>query len=142
MLDYPEGWVKPTENELKINIVPDVPDIEKIKNILYSYHESIENTKKSLNNQKIDASEFNKKVVEYETLYAQAIKLLFTKEELSYADIFLKEEFFLCATNGGIISYDGDGCYVDFDGNELGDINWNNLNDYPEATVYVAWYNK
>lgn len=140
MFDYsPDNWIKLTKNELKTNIIPEA---WKIKNILYSYHEAVENTKNSLNNQKIDASKFNKKVAEYETLYAQAIKLLFTKEELSYADILLREEFVLCATHGGIIPCDGDGIYIDFEGNELGNIDWNNLNNYPEGAVFIAWYNK
>lgn len=137
---YPEGWVKPTETELKTNIVPN--DLYRIKNILYSYHESVENLKVSLNNQKINVAEFNKRVVEYETLYAQAIKLLFTKKELSDADILLKDEFFLCAAHEGITPSDGDGAYIDLYGNEVGDINWNNLNDYPQETVFVAWWNK
>lgn len=141
MTDYPEGWVKPTKEELKTDVTPD-DDLWKIKNILYSYHESVENLKTALNNEKINASEFNKKVVEYETLYAQAIKLLFTKEELSGADILLKNEFFLCAAYDGIIPSDGDGAYIDLYGNEVGDINWDNLNDYPQETAFVAWWNK
>lgn len=43
---------------------------------------------------------------------------------------------------GGFIAYDGTGYYIDFDGNELGHINWYNFYDYPEGTVFVAWYNK
>ena len=137
---YPEGWAKPAEIELKTDVIPD--DIYKIKNMLYSYHELVENLKTALNNEKIDVPTFNKKAVEYETLYAQAIKLLFIKEELSDADIFLKDEFFLCAAHGGVIPSDGDGIYIDLYGNKVGDINWYDFSDCPQETVFVAWWNK
>ena len=50
---------------------------------------------------------------------------------------FIKEQECGC-----FISYDGTGDYVDFDGNELGPVNWNNYHNYPKGTVFVAWYNK
>ena len=75
-------------------------------------------------------------------LNAQIMKLKSTKEQFSYGDLMLVETFNKYARSGYLIPYDGVGCYVDFNGNELGDINWFNIEDYPKEAVFVAWYNK
>ena len=75
-------------------------------------------------------------------LNAQIMKLKSTKEQFSYGDLIPIETFNKYARSGYLIPYDGIGCYVDFNGNELGDINWNFIENYPKETVFVAWYNK
>lgn len=75
-------------------------------------------------------------------LNAQIMKLKSTKEQFSYGDLMLVETFNTCVKGGSFTPYDGIGCYIDFDGNELGDINWNFIENYPKETVFVAWYNK
>lgn len=142
MLDYPEGWVKPTKEELEAKIEeykPYFPTIEDITYLLYNYRKKIEKLKTSYKNKEIDISKYHADKDTYELLFAQAVKLLFTQK---FGDIFLIEDFITSAKNGGFIPYDGTGVFIDLFGNEVGDINWNNLDDYPKEAVFVEWYNK
>ena len=75
-------------------------------------------------------------------LAIQAMKLIFTKEDYSYCDLMPVEHFVDSVMFGYFTPYDGMGCYITFDGTELGSINWDNPEAYPEETVFVAWYNK
>lgn len=77
-----------------------------------------------------------------EDKYIQMTRLVFTKSILSFGELMTIETFIQCQKNGSFISYDGLGYYLDWEGNKLGDINWNNYDKYPEGTVFVAWYNK
>lgn len=75
-------------------------------------------------------------------LAIQAMKLIFTKEDYSYCTLMSIEHFIDSVMFGYFTPYDGMGCYITFDGTELGSINWDNPETYPEETVFVAWYNK
>ena len=142
MLDYPEGWVKPTKEELEVKIEeykPYFPTVDDIENLLYNYRKKIEKLKTSYKNKEIDISKYYADKDAYELLFAQAIKLLFSQE---VGDIFLVEDFIAAAKSGGFIPYDGSGCFIHLFGKEVGYINWSNLDDYPDEAVFVSWYNK
>lgn len=72
----------------------------------------------------------------------QAMRLVFTNNNYSFGDLMPVECFIDSVISGYFTSWDGTGYYVDFDGNELGYVNWDDPEDYPEDTVFVAWYNK
>lgn len=77
----------------------------------------------------------------YLDLYINALYIVFEKEELKYATIWPVEVFNKKIENGGFTSYDGIGCYLDKDGNEIpGYINWSHPNNYPKRAVYIAWW--
>lgn len=142
MLDYPEGWVKPTKEELEVKIEeykPYFPTVDDIENLLYNYRKKIEKLKTSYKNKEIDISKYYADKDVYELLFAQAIKLLFSQE---VGDIFLVEDFIAAEKSGGFIPYDGSGYFIDLFGKEVGYINWSNLDDYPDEAVFVSWYNK
>ena len=86
--------------------------------------------------------EYDKKYEELTNKVAQAIKILFKEEKFSFADIYFVEDFNKSSELGYFNFFDGVGYYVDEEGNELGSINWNNLNDYPKNALFVLWYNK
>lgn len=133
---------KPTKEELEEKIKkykPYFPTIEDITFLLYRYRKKIEKIETSYKNNKIDISKYYTDKDTCELLFAQAVKLLFARE---FGDIFLIEDFIASAKNGGFIPYDGTGVFIDLFGNEVGDINWNNLDDYPNEAIFVAWYNK
>ena len=133
---------KPTKEELEEKIKeykPYFPTVEDISFLLYRYRKKIEKLKASYKNEEIDISKYYADKDAYELLFVQAVKLLFARE---FGDIFLVEDFITSAKNGGFIPYDGTGVFIDLFGNEVGDINWNNLDDYPEEAVFVDWYNK
>ena len=123
---------KPTKEELEEKIKeykPYFPTVEDISFLLYRYRKKIEKLETSYKNEEIDISKYYADKDAYELLFAQAVKLLFARE---FGDIFLVED----------LPYDGTGVFIDLFGNEIGDINWNNLDDYPEEAVFVDWYNK
>lgn len=133
---------KPTKEELEAEIKeykPYFPTVEDITYLLYRYRKKIEKIETSYKNNKIDISKYYADKDTCELLFAQAVKLLFARE---FGDIFLIEDFIASAKNGGFIPYDGTGVFIDLFGNEVGDINWNNLDDYPEEAIFVDWYNK
>ena len=75
-------------------------------------------------------------------IYSQALKLVFSKKTLSFCYLTLVDSFNEAVEEGGFNAYDGQGDYIDFEGNVLGDINWQDIWNYPKDTVFVAWYNK
>lgn len=77
-----------------------------------------------------------------EDKYIQMARLAFSKPALSFGEILTIEIFVQYQKDGSFISYDGSGYYLDWEGNELGGINWSDYNKYPEGTVFVVWYNK
>lgn len=138
MLDHS----KPTKEELEEKIKkykPYFPTIEDITFLLYRYRKKIGKIETSYKNNEIDISKYYADKDTCELLFAQAVKLLFARE---FGDIFLIEDFIASAKNGSFIPYDGTGVLIDLFGNEVGDINLNNLDDYPEEAVFVDWYNK
>ena len=132
---------KEVENPKK-NKLPYFPDEDSIVGLLDKYASAVKTLKDSYANKKIDITKYYNDINKYRELYAQAFKLLFFKEDISYGDIFLIKDFVRSALAGYFIPYDGTGYYADFNGNEIGNINWDNPSDYPEEAVYVIWYNK
>ena len=80
--------------------------------------------------------EYTKKV------YIQAMKLVTSIERLSFAYFVPAEKFIQDAINGIVNEYDGNGYWVDWDGNEICDISWEIGATMPDDAVFVAWYNK
>lgn len=106
------------------------------------YHNDMRVLKQEHRKQHIDFRTFYKKQEELDKIYIQAARLIFTKEQLSFGELMTVENFIKDQKCGGLIPSDGIGYYIDFDGNELGYVNWHNFHAYPEGTVFVAWYNK
>lgn len=119
-----------------------MPDKDTLKYFLSNVHEELAEIERQNAKGEIIFSDCYEKQSELLDLFAQGLKLIFTNEHLSYGDLMLVEMFNTCARSGGFIPYDGSGYYIDFNGNELGSINWYNIEDYPEEAVFVAWYNK
>ena len=109
-----------------------------IKTLLHQYHTDRYNIRQT----NLDLPEIWEKEEELNKLYTQATRLIFSKKEFSFGELMTVENFIKEQECGCFISYDGTGDYVDFDGNELGPVNWNNYHNYPKGTVFVAWYNK
>ena len=72
--------------------------------------------------------------------YIQAMRLIFSKRNLSFGMVLPVAEFAEEWNDGSFNECDGIGYFLDWDGNELGPIN--NFQDVPEGTRFVAWYNK
>ena len=119
-----------------------IPDKNTLKNFLFSVHEELAELERQNAKGEIVFSDYYKKQEELLNSFAQGLKLIFTNKQLSYGDLMLVEMFNICARSGGFIPYDGSGYYIDFNGNELGSINWYNIENYPKETVFVIWYNK
>lgn len=113
-----------------------------IKMLFHQYHEDMRVLKREHRKQHIDFITLYNKQEELDKLYTQATRLIFSKKEFSFGELMTVENFIKEQECGGFIAYDGTGYYVDFDGNELGHVNWYDFHDYPEGTVFVAWYNK
>lgn len=113
-----------------------------IKMLFHQYHEDMRALKREHRKQHIDFITLYDKQEELDKLYTQATRLIFSKKEFSFGELMTVENFIKEQECGGFISYDGTGYYVDFDGNELGYVNWYDYHKYPEGTVFVAWYNK
>lgn len=77
-----------------------------------------------------------------EEKYVQMTRLVFSNKRLSFGELMTIETFIKYQEDGSFVSYDGSGYYLDWDGNELGSVNWRDCNQYPDNTVFVAWYNK
>ena len=75
-------------------------------------------------------------------VYIQAMKLATTVEIFSFAYFVPAEEFIQDAINGSFNEYDGHGYWVDWDGNEICGISWEDGATMPDDAVFVAWYNK
>ena len=119
-----------------------MPDNWAIRSILENYATEYYQNKDNYIAGDIDFNKYDNIKEENIKLAIQAIKLIFTKRDYSYCTLMSIEHFIDSAMSGHLTSWDGTGCYVDFEGNELGYINWDNLEDYPKETAYIAWYNK
>lgn len=73
------------------------------------------------------------------TVYIQAMRIIFNRKEHIYSLFLPIAEFAEAWDNGFYNNDDGFGYFVDWDGNELGRIDWDNL---PEEACFIAWYNK
>lgn len=74
-------------------------------------------------------------------IYTQMMQLLFSKQP-SCGDLMTVERFALECDCGGFTNYDGFGYYLDWDGNEIGTVDCDNANSWPEKAEFVDWYNK
>ena len=119
-----------------------IPEDESIEYLLHQYASLFKENEDAYNAKDISFKEYYDAEEKYRNLYVQAIKLIFSKSNLSYCDLMPLDYFISCAKCGSFIPYDGTGYYVDAEGNELGYINWYNIADCPENAVYIAWYNK
>lgn len=119
-----------------------IPDEYTIRTILEAYNSLCKEAKKQYDKNEIKINLYEDLTEEYLKISVQAIKLIFTKPEYSYADLMPFDYFINCVIEGYFTSYDGTGYYIDFNGNKLDYINWDNPEDYPEETVFIAWYNK
>ena len=72
--------------------------------------------------------------------YVQAMRLIFTRKELSYGMVLPVAEFAEQWNDGSFCDYDGVGYFLDWEGNELDTLH--NFEKVPEGTRFVAWYNK
>lgn len=113
-----------------------------IEMLFHRYHDDMQALKQEQQKQQIDFITFYKRQEELDKLYTQAMTLVFTKKELSFGELMTVENFIKEQQRGSLIPYDGTGYYIDFNGNELGYVNWNNFYKYPAEAVFVAWYNK
>lgn len=75
-------------------------------------------------------------------VYIQAMLLVNKIEIFSFAYFVPVEEFIQDAINGSFNEYDGHGYWVDWDGNEICGIGWEDGATMPDDAVFVAWYNK
>lgn len=121
---------------------PIIPGQWTLRYLFQNYHKERRALKAENRKGHIDFATMYDQQVKLEDKYVQMTRLAFTKSILSFGDLMTIETFIKHQKSKGLISYDGSGNYLDWDGNELGSINWSDYNKYPEGTVFVAWYNK
>lgn len=121
---------------------PIIPDEWTLRYLFQGYHEEVRALKAENHKGHIDFATMYDQQEKLEDKYIQMTRLAFTKSTLSFGDLMTIETFIKHQKCKGLISYDGSGSYLDWNGNELGGINWSDYNKYPEGTVFVAWYNK
>lgn len=113
-----------------------------LRYLFRNYHEERRALKTENRKGHIDFSTMYDLQEKLEEKYAQMTRLVFSNKRLSFGDLMTIETFIKCQEDGSFVSYDGSGYYLDWDGNELGSVNWRNYNQYPDNTAFVAWYNK
>lgn len=121
---------------------PIVPDQWTLRHLFQDYHEERRALKTENRKGHIDFATMYDRQEKLEDKYIQMTRLAFTKSILSFGDLMTIETFIKHQKSKSLIPYDGSGDYLDWEGNELGSINWSNYDKYPEGTVFVAWYNK
>ena len=121
---------------------PIIPDQWTLRYLFQDYHDERRALKTENRKGHIDFLTMCDQQEKLEDKYIQMTRLAFTKSILSFGELMTIETFIKHQKNKCLISYDGSGSYLDWDGNELGSINWSDYNKYPEGTVFVAWYNK
>lgn len=119
-----------------------VPDRWTLKHLFRNYHDERCALKTENRKGHINFSTMYDLQEKLEDKYIQMMKLVFTKSNLSFGELMAIETFVQRQEDGSLIPYDGLGYYLDWDGNELGSVNWSDYNKYPEGTIFVAWYNK
>ena len=75
-------------------------------------------------------------------VYIQAMILVTSIERLSFAYFVPVEEFIQDAMNGSFNEYDGNGFWIDWNGNEIDRFSWEDGATMPDNAIFVAWYNK
>ena len=75
-------------------------------------------------------------------VYIQAMMLVTSIERLSFAYFVPVEEFIQDAMNGSFNEYDGNGFWIDWNGNEIDRFSWEDGATMPDNAIFVAWYNK
>ena len=75
-------------------------------------------------------------------VYIQAMMLVTSIERLSFAYFVPAEDFIQGAINGSFNEYDGNGFWIDWNGNEIDYFSWEDGAKMPDDAVFVAWYNK
>lgn len=75
-------------------------------------------------------------------VYIQAMTLVTSIERLSFAYFVPVEEFIQGAINGSFNEYNGNGFWIDWNGNEIDYVSWEDGAKMPHDAVFVAWYNK
>ena len=118
------------------------PDKWILKHLFRDYHDERRALKTENRKGHIDFSTMYDLQEKLEEKYIQMTRLAFTKSNLSFGELMTIETFIKCQKNGSFISYDGSGYYLNWEGDELGGINWGNYNEYPRDTHFVIWYNK
>lgn len=121
---------------------PIVPDEWTLRYLFRGYHEERRALKTENRKGHIDFPTMYEQQEKLEDKYIQMTRLACTKSILSFCDLMTVETFIKYQKSKCFISYDGSGNYLDWEGNELGSINWSNYDQYPEGTCFVAWYNK
>ena len=119
-----------------------VPDQWTLRHLFQNYHDERRALKTENRKGHIDFATMYNQQIKLEDKYIQMTRLAFTKSILSFGELMTIETFIKYQKSKSIISYDGSDDYLDWEGNELGSINWKNYDKYPEGTVFVAWYNK
>ena len=113
-----------------------------IKSLFQEYHAELTKLETEHRKNHIDFSTFYDKEEELGEKYAQMTRLAFSIDRLAFSYLTTAENFVRQVKTGYFNSYDGVGYYLDWDGNELGYINWSDPDKWPENTVFFAWYNK
>lgn len=116
------------------------PDEWTIKHLYQYYAYRTEATQKYYDNGLTDYEQFCKVRETVDKEYIQAMRLIFSKQSLSFGMVLPVAEFAEEWNDGSFDECDGIGYFLDWDGNELGPIN--NFLNVPEGTKFVAWYNK
>lgn len=118
----------------------DRPEDFKISCILEQYHYSLKKLEE-IKKENV-AYDFSDDKEELQKLCGQLIYLAYTRDTFFWAEFFLIDMFIEIVENGVFNEFNGTGYYIDFNGEKLGMINWNNIKDYPEDTAFIVWYNK
>ena len=113
-----------------------------LKYLFQGYYEDWRKLKTEHRKNHINFSTFYDKKEELGKKYAQMTRLAFSIDRLAFSYLTTAENFTAQIKDGSFVSYDGTGYYLDWDGNELGHINWRNPDKWPDKAVFVAWYNK
>lgn len=113
-----------------------------ICSLFREYHDEVRKLKEEHRKKHIDFPTFYDKKEKLEKRYARAVYLIFTNDRLAFSDLMTVETFITIVNQGGINCYDGCGDWIDWDGNEIGGISWEETATMPDNAMFVAWYNK
>lgn len=89
-----------------------------------------------------DYSQYQNDKKYYEEKYVQAMRLIFSKQNLSFGYFAVAEDFIEQAYDGIFTASDGIGYWVDWDGNKIEPFSFSAGAKRPKDAVFVAWYNK
>lgn len=118
------------------------PDQWTLRCLFRDYHVERRTLKEENRKGHIDLVTLYDQQEKLEDKYIQMTRLAFSKDKFSFGTLMTIKTFLKYQEDASFVMYDGSGNYLDWEGNELGSINWSDYNKYPEGTVFVAWYNK